>query len=65
MIARPPKIKPFLKAKPFSPLFSKVANDNRPPHKHIMGWLCLGGGVLLLLVGFFLDIKHLNFNLKN
>ncbi len=52
MIVRPPEKKPFLKTKTFSPLFSKVANDNRPPQKAYMGWVLLGTGALLLMGAF-------------
>jgi len=53
MIARPPEKKSFLKTKTFPPFFSKVANDNRPPQKILMGWILLGAGVFLIISAFF------------
>lgn len=49
MIARPPKNKPIFKTKISSPLFSKVANDNRPPQKLFLGWVFLGLSVFLIM----------------
>ncbi len=50
MIVRPPEKKPILKTLP--PFFSKVANDNRPPQKILIGWILLGTGMLLLIGAF-------------
>jgi type VI protein secretion system component VasF len=49
MIARPPEKKSVLKARALAPLFTKVANDNRPPAKILIGWVLLGAGILLLV----------------
>jgi hypothetical protein len=49
MIARPSKKFFSSKTTARSPLFSEIANDNRPPKKVILGRI-------LLLAGFFLSL---------
>lgn len=41
-----------------SPLFLKVANDNRPPKRNFLGWICFIVGLLLSLgAGFWIYEK--------
>lgn len=49
MITKPPKNKFLLRVKKSSLFLSKVANDNRPPHKIIWIWF-LGIFIFLILI---------------
>jgi len=42
-----------LKAKSHMPFFSRPANNNRPPKRNFLGWLCFLVGVLICLSAFF------------
>lgn len=53
MIVRPPKKSLSLKGKPHSPFFSKPANNNRPPKRNCLGWICFVAGLLLSMSAFF------------
>lgn len=53
MIARPPEKKLASPAKPSPSLFSKAANDNRPPKRITFGWALFITGFLLIISAFF------------
>jgi len=54
MIIRPPEKKTFSKTKPLLSFFPRVANDNQPPQKIVLGWVLFTVGAFILAGAFLL-----------